>query len=496
MSNPIFISYAHEDRGVANFFADRLQSAGYSVFLDTRSLRGGAKFEAEIKDTMKSALAVVTLVSPDSKRSDWVMRECTWAKQYKRLLIPVLIRLSPDLPWYLDNIHVIDGTVDFDAALNEVLASLPNAVSGMTFGEARAAYLQRATLKSRHTMDAYDRAITLFFDFLEDRGSPSRALPIQNRQFTVAEEIPLSALIADDAPILLQFAQWQLASNSGKPGDKRPYKPSTVNLRVSGVQNWLQYLDDFNWLPPGFPLAKARRIVRDELSARPGRGGPPQPPDHMEEVIYYYDTLELPKRLRKPTVSEDRIRQWELTRLRNRALLHCLAETGGRVSEVLSLNLNAFPVRNLQQKEVLRVEVMGKGGHPYYLRFFDSLPVIREYIHARGADLRASSQGSIPLFVSHDSRFEGSRMSRVIAWRVVQRAARALGLCSVTPHDFRHWRATQLINAGHSLDVVQEYLGHRSVETTRAYYAHTDPLRVDDAAMSTRLPEAETPPES
>jgi len=70
---------------------------------------------------------------------------------------------------------------------------------------------------------------------------------------------------------------------------------------------------------------------------------------------------------------------------------------------------------------------------------------------------------------------------------VVQRAARALGLRSITPHDFRHWRATQLINAGTPLDVVQDYLGHRSVETTRAYYAHTDPLRVDEAARTTGL---------
>ena len=169
--------------------------------------------------------------------------------------------------------------------------------------------------------------------------------------------------------------------------------------------------------------------------------------------------------------------------------MHTLAETGGRISEVLSLNLADIPARNLERSEVLRVEVIGKGGHSYYLRFLDSLPAIRAYITARGANLKASLKGDIPLFVSHAPRYDGTRMSRVIAWRVVQRASKALGLRSITPHDFRHWRATQLINAGHSLDVVQEYLGHRSVETTRAYYAHTDPLRVDDAVRNTGLPD-------
>ena len=174
--------------------------------------------------------------------------------------------------------------------------------------------------------------------------------------------------------------------------------------------------------------------------------------------------------------------------MRNRALLHSLAETGGRISELLSLNLADFPVRALKRDEVLRVEVRGKGGHTYYLRFYDALPAIRAYIEARGANLRATARGNVPLFVSHDPRYDGQRMSRIVAWRVVQRAARALGLGHISPHDFRHWRATQLINAGHPLDVVQEYLGHRSVETTRAYYAHTDPLRVDDAVRDTGLP--------
>jgi integrase len=305
------------------------------------------------------------------------------------------------------------------------------------------------------------------------------------------EDIPLSARSDEDTPLFLHFVQWLLSPGTGKKGDKRPYKPSTVELRLAGVLNWFQFLDDHGWLPPSFKLAKATRIVRDELRAKPAHSGPPRPPEHIEEVIYYYDSLELPKHLRKTDVDQERIRRWELTQLRNRALLHALAETGGRIGELLSLNLDDFPERYLHQQEVLRVEVLGKGGHTYYLRFLDTLHPIRDYIHARGSDLRATPQGEVPLFISHDPRYDGTRMSRIVGWRIVQRAARALGLRHITPHDFRHWRATQLINAGHSLDVVQDYLGHRSVETTRAYYAHTDPLRVDDAAKLTRLP----PPE-
>jgi site-specific recombinase XerD len=352
-----------------------------------------------------------------------------------------------------------------------------------TFASARDRYLNRATLKSAHTVQAYRRAIDLFVQFLGDPQEHG-ALPIQRYAAPTAGRVPLSALSEDDAPLLLHFAQWLLT--------RRSYKLSTVRLRLAGVRRWFQFMDDYNWLPSAFPLAKARRILHDELSARTAGAdtGPKEPPPHIEEAIYYYDTLELLATLQRPGVDPARVHRWELTRLRNRALMRCLAETGGRISEVLSLNVDHFPARNLDsgRMEVVRVRVQGKGGHGYHLRLLDALPAIRDYIEARGVDLRAERGGKVPLFVSHAPAYAGRRMSRYVAWHAVQRAARALGLPSISPHDFRHWRATQLVNAGVPLDVVQDYLGHRSVETTRAYYARTDPRRVDDAARTIRLP--------
>lgn len=368
-------------------------------------------------------------------------------------------------------------------------------ISPVTFGQARDAYLQRATLKSPHTIEAYRRAIDLFLAFLADRSPAWQLLPIMHVQALSAADIPLSALSEGDSPVLLYFAQWLLSPSSGRDDDHRPYKPSTVELRLAGIINWFQFMDDHGWLPTSFRLARARRIVRDELRGRSRHSGPPQPPAHIEEVIYFYDHLQPPRALERPDADPARLERWELSRLRNCALVRALAESGGRISEVLSLNLDDFPARTLQQNDVIRIEVRGKGGHSYALRFHDSLPAIRTYIERRGAQLRATRSGKVPLFVSHDPRFEGNRMSRVVAWRVVQRAARTLGLGKITPHDFRHWRATQLLNAGYPLDVVQDYLGHRSVETTRAYYAHTDPLRVDDAARRVGLPPNPARPE-
>ncbi len=368
-------------------------------------------------------------------------------------------------------------------------------VAPVTLGHARDRYLERATLKSRHTVAAYRQSIDCFIGFLDATASrghaPRTGVPIQHRA-EPAVDMPLDVMAPGDAPVLLAFAEW-LLTDPHDPSDPRPYAASTVRLRLAGVGRWLQYLDDYGWLPPDFPLAKALRMVRDELRAhRQSSARAPEPPRGVPELLTYYAQLGPPARLAKHGEEHPSLRRWELSRLRNQALIWALVESGGRVSEVLSLNISDFAPRDLEQSSmdiappVIRVRVKGKGNHEYDLRLSRALPPIAAYIKNRGSDLLAS-KGKVPLFISHDPRADGKRLSRTSAWRVVTGAARALGLRPIHPHDLRHWRATQLVNAGQPLDVVQDYLGHRSVETTRSYYAHTDPKRVDEAAVNTPI---------
>ena len=125
-------------------------------------------------------------------------------------------------------------------------------------------------------------------------------------------------------------------------------------------------------------------------------------------------------------------------------------------------------MQDYQQEKIIQIEVVGKGGHPYQLELNQALPMIKDYLRIR----RVNDALEVPLFISHDPRYNGNRMSRVVAWRIVRRAAKVLDLGTVSPQDFRHWQAQKMITAGRSLEDVQKMLGHQSIETVRALYSH------------------------
>ena len=231
----------------------------------------------------------------------------------------------------------------------------------------------------------------------------------------------------------------------------------TTRTYLSAVRRFLSWLDARELLANGFQLSKAQNRLkaaqgnRNRIPYKHKRVDPELP-----ALVSYYDKLPL------PVGKGHRARIDRLNVLRARAIVHTLYASGGRVSEVASLTREMVLDGRLDE-----VHLIGKGGQPRVILLTpEAMQAIQAYVAER-------SDGFDGLFISH-GRGYGKSLGRGTIWTVVKRAAAILGLHhSTSPHSFRHFRATQLLNEGMPLESVQAYLGHQDISTTRKVYAHT-----------------------
>lgn len=172
----------------------------------------------------------------------------------------------------------------------------------------------------------------------------------------------------------------------------------------------------------------------------------------------------------------------DLSGLRDRALLETLYATGGRVSEIVQLNVGDIA---RSESETTTVRVRGKGGKERLVplgRFAQQ--ALDQYL-TRARPTFIKNHREEALFLSEK---QGNRLSRQSAWSVVSQAATRAGLEKViSPHALRHSFATHLIDGGADIRVVQELLGHASVTTTQIYTLVTiDKLRESYASAHPR----------
>ncbi len=293
------------------------------------------------------------------------------------------------------------------------------------------AFLQQMSFQ-RHTADTYGHGLQAFIAF-------------------VGSAYGSQALEALDSDCLAGFYRWMLSSRG------RGYSPRTAAVYLAAAKRFLEWLDARGELPQELSLTRALHRLA-VYRGRRGRSGYQRRPvdDRVPEIVTYYDDMPL------PAPDSPRARRQRLIVLRARAVVHVLYATAARVSEVVSLTRRQ--VRDGVADEVL---ITGKGGRQRILFLTpDAQAAIRAYLQER-------TDRNPWLFVAHNGRRPG-HITRSTVWAIVKDAVRALGLDEETsPHTFRHYRATQLLNRGMPLESVQALLGHRSITTTRTVYAET-----------------------
>lgn len=155
--------------------------------------------------------------------------------------------------------------------------------------------------------------------------------------------------------------------------------------------------------------------------------------------------------------------------LRDRAILELLYSTGGRVSEIVGINVNDISMMNSESAEVRVIKLRGKGSKERIVPMGSfSVKALDDYlVRVRPSLLGKNSKNkNDALFLNQ----RGGRISRQSAWQIVVDSAKKSGLSEgISPHVFRHSFATHLLDGGADIRVVQELLGHASVTTTQIY---------------------------
>ncbi|MGI5837275.1 MAG: tyrosine-type recombinase/integrase [Chloroflexota bacterium] len=295
-------------------------------------------------------------------------------------------------------------------------------------------FLQAMVGKSPATIATYEKSLKRFTEFLLDTGVSRDAL---------AKDLP--------PEILERFYGW-LVDMYGR--DRR----ATIVTYIAGARGFYRFLARRRLLPTDASFEQIRAGLQEVM----GKGSykTPRIDRRLPMVILYVNNIPLPE----PTPKNHSKR---LEILRDKAILHTLFATGMRREEVSRLNR-----QDVDDGWSSQSLITGKGDKERVVFFTEeALEAIREYLATRG-------DRYVPLFIRHDVRrgkaVQGGQNFRLpphAIWRIVKKYAAMAGV-DVTTHDFRHAKASTMLNRGAKLSEVQDILGHASPETTKKIYAH------------------------
>ena len=207
-------------------------------------------------------------------------------------------------------------------------------------------------------------------------------------------------------------------------------KATSVRRKISSFKTFYKFLYLNNYIhKKDYPLVK---IAYPKMEKK------------LPKFIYYNDLLDIIKESEKDTDG-----------IRDRLIIEMLYATGVRVSELINIKYEDIDYNNR------RIRVCGKGNKErivYYGEYAED--VLKEYMHTH----EKNKYGY--LFTNSKGDKITDRGIRYIIDNIMKRLSVKV---HVTPHVLRHTFATDMLNNGCDIKVVQELLGHSSLKTTEVY---------------------------
>jgi len=172
--------------------------------------------------------------------------------------------------------------------------------------------------------------------------------------------------------------------------------------------------------------------------------------------------MRLPKTIDAHTIIKliESIPDTETDDVRNKLIFEFLYGTGARISELVNIDLEDIDVND----DLIKIR-FGKGSKQRIVPLGNSLKIaVSNYLTRVRKNIEGSEKSKALLLNKR-----GKRLTRQSIWTAIHQIATNNQLADLTPHTLRHAFATHLLEGGADVRVVQELLGHSSVNTTQIY---------------------------
>ncbi len=285
-------------------------------------------------------------------------------------------------------------------------------------------YLEIERGRSSATVNNYKFYLERFAERLKEKG--------KNRPEQISQDI---------------VREYRLWLNRLKDKTGQGLKKNTQNYHLIALRAFLKYLTKRD-----IKTLAAEKIELAKVS---------------ERIVEFLEGSDLDRLLEAPL----QVKNSEIIKKRDKAILETLFSTGLRVSELAGLKIENI---NLKKDEFT---IRGKGDKPRIIFLANQAKYwIDQYLKLRRDDKPY-------LFISHDRAAKKRKKKEDQAegltprsiQRLVEKYSKIAGITKhVTPHTMRHSYATDLLMGGADIRSVQAMLGHASITTTQIYTHITD----------------------
>jgi hypothetical protein len=126
----IFIAYSRKQRSLAQSISEVLIRNGKAIFWDAK-IKAGATWRQTIQKALDDATHLVVIWTPEAAESDEVEREVSYALAERKVIVPILSKEIPKLPYHLHGLHYIVLEED----VSKIEADLLKAIAQFSDGE-------------------------------------------------------------------------------------------------------------------------------------------------------------------------------------------------------------------------------------------------------------------------------------------------------------------------------------------------------------------------